>query len=291
MREFEGKVAVVTGAASGIGLALSERFVAEAMKVVMADMDQEALGPAAKKLLDEGAEVVVVPTDVSRPEDVAALAEKTIQAFGAVHVLCNNAGVMRGGTTWEAPLEDYAWHLGVNLWGVIHGIRTFMPIFERQGVEAHVVNTSSSSGLNCTPYTAAYCLSKHAVVVLSECLYHELALSGSKVKVSVLLPTSVVTNIGDAERHRPARFIGPDMGSPDIPDLIKAATSEILAKGAQPAAVADRVVQAIREERFYILVGGADLDSLWGVITTRLDDIRELRNPTFPVPDDMRHLL
>jgi NAD(P)-dependent dehydrogenase (short-subunit alcohol dehydrogenase family) len=291
MKDFRGKVAVVTGAASGIGLALAERFAAEGMKVVLADIEEEALRRAAEKLQAGGAEAVAVRTDVSKADDVDALAERTVRAFGGVHILCNNAGVMRGGQSWEVPLEDYAWHLGVNLWGVIHGIRSFMPILLKQEAEAHIVNTSSSSGLSCTPYTAAYNISKHAVVVLSECLYHELALSGSKIRVSVLLPTAVVTNINSAERNRPDRFKLTDTGNTDIVDMISAAAAESLAKGIAPSEVADQVVQAITEERFYILSGGADVDSLWGIIANRLDDVRELRNPTFPVPADMMHML
>ena len=291
MKEFKGKVAVVTGAASGIGLALSKRFAAEGMKIVMADIEERALIEAGKKLRAKGATILQVVTDVSKPKDVDELARKTINTFGAVHILCNNAGVFRGGTSWEVPLEDYAWMLGVNLFGVIHGIRSFMPILSEQDVEAHIVNTSSSTGLFCTPYTAAYCLSKHAIIVLSECLYHELFLSGSKVKVSVLLPTAVVTNITGAERNRQNRFRPAYTVSSDIADIIAAATAESINKGIAPATVADQVMQAIREERFYILTGGVDVDSLRKMINNRLDDIRELRNPTFPIPDEMMHML
>jgi NAD(P)-dependent dehydrogenase (short-subunit alcohol dehydrogenase family) len=291
MKEFKGKVAVVTGAASGIGLALSKRFAAEGMKIVMADIEERALIEAGKKLRAKGATILQVVTDVSKPKDVDELAGKTINTFGAVHILCNNAGVFRGGTSWEVPLEDYAWMLGVNLFGVIHGIRSFMPILSEQDVEAHIVNTSSSTGLFCTPYTAAYCLSKHAIVVLSECLYHELFLSGSKVKVSVLLPTAVVTNIPGAERNRQDRFMPSYKANSDMADVIAAATADSINKGITPAKVADKVMQAIREERFYILAGGSDVDSLMKMINNRLDDIRELRNPTFPIPDDMMHML
>ncbi|UCG82080.1 MAG: SDR family NAD(P)-dependent oxidoreductase [Dehalococcoidia bacterium] len=291
MKDFKGKVAVVTGAASGIGLALAERFAAEGMKVVLADIEEKALQSAVEKVKATGAEAIAVRTDVSIADEVDDLARKTIDAFGEVHIVCNNAGVIRGGQSWETPIKDYEWVLGVNFWGVIHGIRSFMSILIEQDVEAHVVNTASSSGLNCTPYTAAYCISKHAVVVLSECMYHELVLSGSKIGVSVLLPTAVNTSIGSAERNRPDRFKHDDKRSADIADLITNATNESLAKGIPPAMAADQVLQAIREGRFYILSGGDDLKGLWGVILNRLDDIRELRNPTFPVPEDMKHLL
>jgi NAD(P)-dependent dehydrogenase (short-subunit alcohol dehydrogenase family) len=238
----------------------------------------------------KGATILQVVTDVSKPKDVDELARKTINTFGAVHILCNNAGVFRGRTSWEVPLEDYAWMLGVNLFGVIHGIRSFMPILSEQDVEAHIVNTSSSAGLFCAPYTAAYCLSKHGILALSECLYHELSLSGSKVKISVLLPTAVLTNITSAERNRQDRFRPAHIVSSDIADMIAAATAESVNKGIAPATVADQVMQAIREERFYILTGGVD-DSLRKMINNRLDDIRELRNPTFPIPNDMMHML
>ena len=291
MKEFKGKVAVVTGAASGIGLALSERFAAEGMKVVMADIEERALFEAGEKMRASGAAALQVVTDVSKPEDVDELARKTIDNFGGVHILCNNAGVFRGGTSWEMPREDYAWMLGVNLFGVIHGIRSFMPILINQGVEAHIVNTSSSTGLFCTPYTAAYCLSKHAILVLSECLYHELTLSGSKIKVSVLLPTAVATNISNAERNRQDRFKPAHTGSSEMADVIAAATTDSINKGIAPATVADLVMRAIREERFYILAGGDDVNSLMKMINNRLDDIRELRNPTFPIPDEMMYML
>jgi NAD(P)-dependent dehydrogenase (short-subunit alcohol dehydrogenase family) len=247
MKEFNGKVAVVTGAASGIGLALSERFAAEGMKVVMADIEEKALVEASEKLRATGAATLKVVTDVSKPEDVDELARKTINTFGGVHILCNNAGVFKLGPSWEIPLEDYAWMLGVNLFGVIHGIRSFMPILNEQGVEAHIVNTSSATGLFCTPYTAAYCLSKHAIIVLSECLYHELALSGSKVKVSVILPTAVVTNINSAERNCQDRFRPSYTVSSDISEIVAAAAAESINKGIAPATAADQVLQAIRE--------------------------------------------
>lgn len=290
MKEFRGKVAVVTGAASGIGLALSEKFASLGMKVVLADVEKKALSEAAKMIEGKGAETLAVLADVSRAEDVNALARKTVSAFGGVHILCNNAGVLKGGVAWETPLEDYAWHLEVNLWGVIHGIRSFVPIMIAQNIEAHIVNTSSQSGFSCTPYTAAYCASKHAVVALSECLYHELALSGSKIKVSVFLPTSVKTNIDTAERNRPKRFRPAYPGKSDIADLVKASLTKSLKGGIEPATVADQVIQAIQEERFYIFTEGGDSDRWRKVINIRLDDIHEGRNPTFPVTDELASL-
>ncbi|OGO01264.1 MAG: hypothetical protein A2Y59_03230 [Chloroflexi bacterium RBG_13_52_14] len=288
MKDFKGKVAVVTGAASGIGLALAERFAAEGMKVVLSDIEEKALQSAVEKVKATGAEAIAVRTDVSIADEVDALARKTIDAFGGVHIVCNNAGVIRGGQSWEMSIKDYEWILGVNFWGVVHGIRSFMPILIKQDVEAHVVNTASVLGLYSGPYTAAYCSSKHAVVTLSECMYHELFMSGSKVKVSVLLPTVVATNIGSAERHRPGRFKHDDKRSAGIADLITNEMNKATAKGIPPATVADQVIQAIRDERFYILSEGDGRKGLWVPILNRLDDVRELRKPTFPIAKDYK---
>src|SRR5262249_14844944 len=163
----------VTGGASGIGRALAETFGREAMKVVLADVESGALAAAARELGASGVDVLAVETDVTRPADVDRLAERTLARFGAVHVVCNNAGVSAGGLSWSAPLEDYQWMLGVNMWGVIHGVRTFVPIMLRQGDEGHVVNTASMAAVTALPYAAAYHMSKHAVLALSEVLYHE----------------------------------------------------------------------------------------------------------------------
>jgi len=283
MKDFRGKIAVVTGAASGIGHALVERFAAEGMKVVLADVDEAALNEVSKSIEATGAATLAVPTDVSKAEDVDALALRTMQAFGGVHVVCNNAGVLKGGCSWETPIEDYEWHLGVNTWGVIHGLRSFMPILIRQDVEAAIVNTSSVAGITCAPYTAAYCLSKHAVVALSECLYHELALMGSKVKVSVLCPMAVVTDIDKSERHRPQRWKVASEEASDIVDLVQKGLTAQLSTGIMPQAMADKIIQAIREERFYIFSDEGDHNIFRQNINTRLDDIREGRNPTFPL--------
>jgi NAD(P)-dependent dehydrogenase (short-subunit alcohol dehydrogenase family) len=283
MKDFRGKVAVVTGAASGIGRALAERFAAEGMKVVLADVEEAALNEVSKKIEATGAETIAVLTDVSIAKDVDNLAQKTIEAFGSVHIVCNNAGVFKGGLSWETPLEDYEWHLGANTWGLIHGIRSFMPILIKQDIEAVIVNTSSIAGITCSPYTAAYCLSKHAAVALSECLYHELALMGSKVKVTVLCPMAVVTNIDKSERNRPLRWEATSKESSDIVDLVQMGLTEQLSKGITPEAMAVKTLQAIRDERFYIFSDTDDSNIFWRNINTRLDDIREGRNPTFPL--------
>ncbi len=173
MRDFAGKVAVVTGAASGIGFGLASRFAEEGMRVVLADVEEPALEAAVTRLRERDFDVVGVLTDVSDADSVQALADKTLAHFGKVHVVCNNAGVGGGfGKIWEASLKDWQWALNVNLWGVIHGVRTFVPIMLEQGEDGHVVNTASIAGL--VPGTRVYSVTKHAVVALSEALYHNL---------------------------------------------------------------------------------------------------------------------
>jgi len=280
MREFRDRVAVVTGAASGIGRALAERFLAEGARVVLADVEQPALEATLRELGAAG-EVLGVPTDVTRAEDVAALAEATLGAFGAVHVVCNNAGVFAGGPAWECPIEDYEWVLGVNTWGVIHGVRTFVPILLKQGAPAHILNTASMAALTALPFASIYHMSKHAVLAYSECLYHELAMKGGRVGVSVLCPELVATGIAGAERNRPARFAPPDpsASSPER-QLVEQAIAARTASGVPPAALAERAIEGIRAGRFYILA-----DDVWrDCCNTRLDDIRAARNPTLAPP-------
>ncbi|HTQ41911.1 MAG TPA: SDR family NAD(P)-dependent oxidoreductase [Polyangiaceae bacterium] len=254
MRDLKGKVAVVTGAASGIGRAMAERFAREGMKVVLADVEEKPLGEAVEAIGKGGAEVVGVRTDVSKREDVETLARKTFDRFGAAHVLCNNAGVGAGGMTFDQPLSDWEWTLGVNLWGVIHGIRAFVPRMIDQG-QGHVVNTASVAGLVSAPGMSAYCASKHAVVTISECLFHELGfVTSGKVKVSVLCPGWVKTNIADADRNRPASLKGNGAGPrPPQQQMMEAMMRQAIANGIPPSNVADQVLAAIQEERFWIL--------------------------------------
>ena len=281
MKELRDKVAVVTGAASGIGRALAERFLGEGMKVVLADVEEPALEAAVRKLRALSSGVLGVPTDVTRGPDLEALAAATLDEFGAVHVLCNNAGVFVGGTSWECTPQEYEWVLGVNTWGVIHGVRTFAPILLDQGVEGHIVNTASMAALTAMPFASIYHMSKHAVLAYSECLYHELVMKGGKVGVSVLCPELVDTQIARSERNRPHDLQAAEaaMSSPDR-ELVEKAISEGTSTGLPPAAMADRVVDAIHAKRFYILA-----EDRWrDCCNQRLDDIRNGANPTFAPP-------
>ena len=280
MVEFEGQVAVVTGAASGIGRALAETFGAEGMKVVLADVQRDPLEEVTAALVGRGVEAVAVPTDVSRAEEVSELARRALDAFGAVHVVCNNAGVFAGGLCWEAPLEDYEWVMGVNVWGVIHGIRTFVPILLEQGVEGHVVNTASMAAVTSGPLSGIYNMSKHAVLSLSETLYHELTMRGAKIGVSVLCPESVATRIAEADRNRPAHLKPADSAPSPEQDFVTGTLRDYTRQGLPPAVLAERVLQAIRDNRFYILS-----QDVWRqMCDARLEDIRLARNPTYVAP-------
>jgi len=206
VKEFKDKVAVITGAASGIGRGIARRCAQEGMKVVLADIEEKALTQTAREMKAGGASVLAVLTDVSKASDVEVLGQKTLDAFGAVHLLCNNAGVGTGATIWESTLADWEWVIGVNLWGVIHGIRVFVPIMLEQDTECHIVNTASVLGLISSPYMGTYKVTKHGIVTLSETLYQELALRGAKIRVSVLCPMWVNTQLMEAERNRPAEL-------------------------------------------------------------------------------------
>jgi NAD(P)-dependent dehydrogenase (short-subunit alcohol dehydrogenase family) len=245
-------VAVVTGAASGIGLALCERFAAEGMSVVLADVEEPALSDAAAKLAAGGASVRAVRTDVSSAGQVEALRDEVVRAFGAVHVLSNNAGVGGPhGPLWQASAGDWEWVLRVNLGGVINGIRAFVPMLMEQDA-AHIVNTASVFGLFAGAL-GPYGISKHAIVALSETLYFELRSEAPTVGLSVLCPGPVRTRFGSSARNRPA-WAGP---APEPDDAERASAEQFdrlqEAAGADPADVAEAVVAGIRSRRFYIL--------------------------------------
>lgn len=279
MKEFKGKVAVITGAASGIGRALAERCVSEGMKVVLADVDEASLTRAETELKHGGGTVVGVRTDVSKQSDVELLARKTLDTFGQVHLLFNNAGVAAGGAPWEATWNDWEWVVGVNLWGVVHGVKVFTPLMLAQNTECHIINTSSAAGLTVGGPSAPYSVTKHAVVALSESLYLTLQQRNSPVKVSVLCPGLVRTNIADTERHRPAELR--DEPVPMTPERQAglAAFKAALDASMPPRQVADTVFDAIRKEQFYILTHPDWMD----VVRLRTDKLLQLENPQSPL--------
>jgi NAD(P)-dependent dehydrogenase (short-subunit alcohol dehydrogenase family) len=257
MDDFNGKVAVVTGAASGIGLALAHRFAREGMRVVLADIEREPLEQAAKAIAGEvGADhVLAVPTDVRSEDEVEALAAAAFDGFGAVHVLCNNAGVGVGGLTWTVPADRWRWIVEVNLLSVAHGIRAFVPRMIEQG-DGHVVNTASAAGLLTGPGMSPYYATKHAVVALSESLYFDLNLVGASVGVSVLCPEWVRTQIAESERNRPDG-VGEMQGLPGAPEGAPAPklgdfVRHLVEGGLEPDDVAGMVVDGIRAGRFWI---------------------------------------
>jgi NAD(P)-dependent dehydrogenase (short-subunit alcohol dehydrogenase family) len=253
LAELAGRVAVVTGAASGIGAALVGRCAAAGMRVVAADVDADGLAAVRERVAAAGGEVAVEVVDVSVAEEVVALAGAAHRRHGAVHLLVNNAGVGLRGLAWERSLDDWRWVLGVNLWGVIHGVQAFVPRMLERGEPAHVVNTASIAGLLTAPRSCIYTTSKFGVVGLSECLLHDLAAVGAPIGVSVLCPGFVRSGIVDAERHRPARLAG----GPPPPDTaeeraLEARTRAGVAAGRDPALVADQVLDAVRQGRFWV---------------------------------------
>jgi NAD(P)-dependent dehydrogenase (short-subunit alcohol dehydrogenase family) len=276
MRVFEGRVAVVTGAASGIGLALAQRFAAEGMKVVMADVEAAALGRAAAAVRATAPGVLATRVDVSRAEDVERLARETYAAFGAAHVVCNNAGVAVIGAVHEHSLADWQWVLGVNLWGVIHGVRAFVPRMLAGGDEGHIVNTASMAGLTTAPFMSVYDVTKHGVVALSESMYKEFEMTGAPLGVSVVCPGLIDTNITRSSRNRPAELAEEGKAGP-MAQAFGQGLADRLTTGYPPSEVAEQVVRGIRNRRFYIVPAQPEVRQ-WAAV--RAQDIIELRNPT-----------
>jgi NAD(P)-dependent dehydrogenase (short-subunit alcohol dehydrogenase family) len=256
MERFTDRVAVVTGAGSGIGRALAKHAAREGMRVVIADVELSALEESAAQVESAGAEVVVVPTDVSRADQVDALADLAYERFGAVHVLCNNAGVFQAGITWQRELADWEWVMGVNFWGVLHGIRSFVPRMIEAGDEGHVVNTSSVAGLITGGYSAPYIASKFAVLALTECLAHDLRAEGTGVGASVLVPGLVDTKIAYSTRNRPDE--PPSEAQAPDHHLVEQALRDMLERGGRPPdEVAALVFDAVRSGRFFITTSDA----------------------------------
>jgi NAD(P)-dependent dehydrogenase (short-subunit alcohol dehydrogenase family) len=272
MHELNGRVAVITGGASGIGRAVAERAAAEGMQLVLGDIEEGPLQQAVDDLTGSGAEAIGVRTDVADRASVEALRDRALDRFGAVHLVHNNAGIGLGGPIWEVTEEDWRWILGVNLWGVIHGVATFTPLLLEQG-EGHIVNTASIAGLIVAPFLGPYNATKQAVVAISETLFKDLQTIAAPVGVSVLCPGFVQTRIAQSDRNRPDWAPDRDtMGAAEVQGVVQ----DLVDGGIAPAAVADRVIDAVHTDTFYILTH-PELDI---AVTTRFDDIVQGRAPS-----------
>ena len=251
MQNLTDQVAVITGGASGIGLGLARALAAEGCRIVIADIEEPALADAAA-LLPEN--TLTVRTDVSKADDVAALANATLERFGRVDILCNNAGISTFNTIENQTLADWKWVLDVDLWGVIHGVHTFLPIMKKQGTPAHIINTSSVAGLlSGVPYIAPYAVAKVGVVSISETLQAELQMSGSPIQVSVLCPSGVNTSVMEAERNRPPES-GSETRTPDAEQMRLYIRSGFTGPdGKEPEEIAGMVIDAIKNDRFWII--------------------------------------
>ena len=270
-----GKIAVVTGAASGIGLALADRFATAGMHVVLADIDETGLETAAVQIRAHEVDTLTVRTDVSDEAAVQALAAATVERFGGAHLVCNNAGIASQGDPWFGALSSWTWTIGVNLWGVIHGIRAFLPVLAESG-GGHIVNTASMAGL--MPGAAApYDATKHAVVALSEDLYLNLQMAGQPIGVSVLCPGWVRTRIADSQRSFPAELGEPAAPTPGT-EIVYEILKRVIDEGMPPAIVADQVADAVVAERFWVLPHPAFVD----IAVRRWHGIAEGVNPTMP---------
>ncbi|OAJ53360.1 hypothetical protein A6V36_35070 [Paraburkholderia ginsengiterrae] len=287
MFEFAGKVAVITGAASGFGRAFAQKGASLGMKLVLADVNPEVLAQTVDALRAAGAEAIGVPTDVSSAAQVDALAQAALDAYGRVHLLFNNAGVGSSGFLWESSANDWSWVFGVNVMGVAHGVRAFTPIMLAQNEPAHIVNTASVAGLLSPPAMGVYNASKHAVVSLTETLYHDLQLAqaaqsgtqGGLVGCSLLCPAFVPTGIADAERSRPA-----ELRNDRAPTRSQIAAGKQLQRAVQAGKlsaddVAEITFEAIAARRFYIVTHPGIMES----VKLRHEDIEQLRNPVDPM--------
>jgi NAD(P)-dependent dehydrogenase (short-subunit alcohol dehydrogenase family) len=269
MHDLSGRVAVVTGAGSGIGRSLASRLSKEGVHVVIADVEEAALRGTAELV---GGDVVAVPTDVTRRDDVIALADRAFDVFGAVDVLCNNAGVFQGGLIWERTQADFEWTLGVNLWGILHAIQVFVPRMLEQTRDSHIVNTVSMGGLATTPFSGPYYVSKFAAMAATECLAQDLASVGAPIKVSALCPSLIATGLSRSERNRPASLQSePTESSAFVAEAMVGST----AAGLHPDVVAEMVLDAVREERFLI----PTKESYAAQVTDRAEDLLARRLP------------
>src|SRR5580704_13002004 len=274
MEDLQGKVAVITGGASGIGKAVAQRAATEGMRIVVADIEEGPLKDAENELTNRGAEAIGVVTDVSDAASVRSLRDAALDRFGAVHLVHNNAGVGLGGPIWDVTEEDWRWILGVNLWGVIHGVATFVPLLIEQG-EGHVVNTASIAGLTTAAFLGPYNATKQAVVAISETLYKDLQSVGAPmgVGVSVLCPGFVRTRIAESDRNRPAWASEREA---EGAEELRGAIQNMVDGGIPASVVGDRVIDAVRTNTFYILTH----PELTPALQTRFDDIVQGRPPT-----------
>ena len=275
MRELRGKVAAVTGAASGLGRAMALALADEGMHVALGDVADTS--DTFAQVEARGVSALSMKLDVSNAPEVEAFAQLIDRELGGAHLVCNNAGVSPLGAPWEMSEGDWRWILGVNLWGVIHGVRSFVPRLLARD-DGHVVNTASVAGIINPPGSAAYNVTKHAVVALSETLYHDLRERNSRVGVSLLCPAYVPTGIADSERNRPAGIeptIKTEQTLAREAMLRKAVSSGRLSADDVPRAV----VQAVKEERFYVLTH----PRIKGAIRARMEDILEERAPRNPM--------
>ncbi len=274
---------MITGAASGFGREFANTAAKLGMKLVLADVQQAPLDQAVSELKAAGANVVAMRCDVSKADDVDALAKLTIDTFGGVNLLFNNAGVGSGGLLWENTVKDWEWVLGVNLWGVIHGVRAFTPLMLEQAkreadYEGHIVNTASMAGLLSPQLMGAYNVSKHSVVALSETLFHDLASVEKKIACSVLCPAFVPTGISTSHRARPAELLN-DTKPTESMKVAQAMTHKAVSSGKLTAAdIAEKTFDAIRDNRFYIITH----PKIMATVKMRLEDIEAMQNPRDP---------
>ena len=277
-----GRTAVVTGAASGIGRALAARCADEGMSVAVADVDEAGLAETAKRVaerLGDDARVIAVPTDVSKPEAVEALADATRDAFGKIHLVFNNAGVLVSGCAWERSVEDWEWVLGVNVFGCIHGARTFLPILIEQGEPGWMVNTASIGGVLTGPFLAPYIVSKHAVVALSEVIHHELAAKQVDVGISCLCPGAVATGIFRSERIRPDdKGEAAPLGSEPEKAFFEGMAAGIDA-GMEPEELARHAFEGVREGRFWIFPDSMYREGFEARAQSILSGVNPLQSP------------
>ena len=283
MKDFSGKVAVITGAASGFGREFANTAAGLGMKLVLADIQEKDLAETVAALEAAGAEVASQRCDVSKAADVESLAELAMRRFGGIHLLFNNAGVGSGGLVWENTVKDWEWVLGVNLWGVIHGVRVFTPLMLEQSrrdpdYRGHIVNTASMAGLLSPQLMGAYNVSKHAVVALSETLYHDLHAVAAPIGCSVLCPAFVPTGISTSHRNRPGELQN-DSAPTDSMRMAQSMTQKAVSSGKLSAADVARITfDAVRDDRFYILTH----PKIMATVNMRLEDIAKLQNPRDP---------